>query len=141
MERIVDSVIQALENSGLHAARGYSGKQLPILDSPMVSVSLADVRFSPLCADNLISQNAATTATGLLATANLLLEVYDDYRNGDRACVQTASAAACICSSLYDTFTCNQIQMSCVHYEPDFDCFLCSIKIPVSFFVAACSPS
>lgn len=141
MERIVSSVIDALEEAGLHAIRGYSGNRLPILDSPMVSVSLADIRYTPLCADSLISQNAAATAIGLAATANLLLEVYDDYRHGDLACVQAASTAACVCSAMHDLFTCGQILLSCVHYEPDYDCFLCSVKVPISLYVAACNPS
>ncbi|MBQ3216603.1 MAG: hypothetical protein IJB35_02170 [Oscillospiraceae bacterium] len=140
MERIVNSVTHALEDAGLHVVRGYSGRQLPVLDSPIVSVSLADIHYTPLCADGLISQDAATKAIGLYATANLLLEVYDDYRHGDLACVQTASSAACICSAMHDIFTCGHILLSCVHYEPDYDCFLCSVKIPISLYVAACNP-
>ncbi len=136
MERIVSTVMQRLTAAGIHTIRGYDGSRLPILDAPMAAVSIADATYRPISADSVITENAYYVACGLRAEAKLLIEVYDDYRHGDQACVETAIQAASICASLSETFTCGEIQLGCVHYEPDYDCFCCSISVPVGVFIA-----
>lgn len=136
MERIVSTVIEQLTAAGIHTIRGYDGSQLPILDSPMAAVSIADAVYRPISADSVITENAYYIASGLRAEAKLLIEVYDDFRHGDQACVEAATLAASICGSLSGEFTCGKIQIGCVHYEPDYDCFCCSVSVPVGVFIA-----
>ena len=136
MERIINTVLQALEDHGIHAIRGYSGNELPTLKNPLCAVSMADAVYTPICADNIITETVAQRSTGLLAEAKLLLECYDDYRHGDQACVETAIRAAGICSSLTDSFTCGEMELGYVHYEEDYDCFCCNVKIPVRVLIA-----
>lgn len=136
MERIVSRIISELEAQGLHAIRGYDGSLLPILDAPMVAVSIADVRYFPLCAGSYISEDESSCTSGLRVEAQFLLDVYDDYRHGDRACVEAATLAASVCSALSGDFTCGNIQLGCVHYVEDYDCFRCSLSVPVHVFIA-----
>ena len=136
MERIVSTVIEALQQGGLDAIRGYSGNDLPILDRPLCAVSMAEAVYFPLCADNIITETLTSRSTGLSAESMLLIDVYDDYRHGDGPCVSTAILASSICSSLTDSFTCGKIQLGCVHYHADYDCFCCNIKIPIRVFLA-----
>ena len=136
MERIITTVLQALQEGGIDAIRGYSGNELPTLKKPLCAVSMSDAVYSPLCADNVITESLVKRSAGLLADAKLLIECYDDYRHGDKACVETAIKAASICSSLTDSFTCGKIQLGYVHYEEDYDCFCCNVKIPVRVLIA-----
>lgn len=136
MERIVNTVLQELDTAGVRAIRGYDGSQLPVLNAPLAAVSIADAVYFPVCADSLISENILYRSTGLRAEATLLIQIYDDYRHGDQACVETAIQAASICSSLTGSFTCGKIQLSCVHYEADYDCFCCNVRIPVRVYIA-----
>lgn len=136
MERIVSTVIQKLQDAGLNAIRGYDGSQLPILNAPLCAVSIADAAYHPLCADSVITEDSLFRSAGLLAETNLLIEIYDNYRHGDQACVEAAIQAASVCSSLSGDFTCSKIQLGCVHYKADYDCFCCTVKIPVRVYIA-----
>ena len=136
MERIINTVIEELKSGGLDAIRGYDGSELPILARPLCAVSMADAVYFPLCADNIITKNLSSCSTGLMAESILLIDVYDDYRHGDGPCVSAAILAASICSSLTSTFTCGKIQLGCVHYHADYDCFCCNIRIPIRVFLA-----
>lgn len=136
MERIVTLVIDSLNAAGLHAVHGYHGQELPLLDSPMVAVSLADTCAYPLCADGVIVQDAQQTMSGLRLSAELLLEVYNDYRKGGPPCSETAIAACNICSSLSEDFTCGTIRIGSLSYEADYDCFCCKAYLPVEVYMA-----
>ena len=136
MERIISTVIAALQDEGLNAIRGYDGSELPILEEPLCAVSMADAVYFPLCADSVITESASFRTTGLMAESVLLIDLYDDYRHGDSPCVSAAILAASICSRLHDSFTCGKIQLGCVHYKADYDCFCCNIKIPIRVYMA-----
>lgn len=135
MERIISTVIGELKKAGLDAIQGYDGNDLPILNKPLCAVSMAEAVYFPLCADNVLTETYVSCSTGLLAESMLLIDVYDDYRHGDGPCVSAATLAASVCSSLTSSFTCGRIQLGCVHFQADYDCFCCNIKIPIRVFL------
>lgn len=136
MEQIVSAALELLTSAGIHAIHGFDGRDFPVLDAPMVAVSMENVTYRPICAGNLLGQRAGRRALGFLAEGTMLLEVYDDFRHGVQSCTEVAAQAAGLCTELPEVSIRDGIQVAQVRYEPDYDCFCCKVSANVRVIAA-----
>lgn len=127
MVDIKPTIYQLLTNAGLHCLTEFPMKNLPRLQSPMVTVGGKGVELRPIAiGDYLGADTDQNVCTGFLAATTVVLDVYSPYKSGGTACYETMQAAVQVLLAGGTGQTLRKVRMDNIRFDPDADCYRCS---------------
>lgn len=126
MVDIKPRIYQLLNNAGLHCMTEYPQKNLPRLQSPMVTVGVKAVELGPAAIGSYLGKNADQKAcNGFRASTTVLLDVYSPYKSGGTACSETAQNAVRVLLAGGVGQTLREVRLDNVRFDADTDCYRC----------------
>lgn len=126
---LVAHLVSAIEASGLPCAAAFSLRTLPLLDAPLVIVGESMLLSPVVFNDALGMAPGSVTVLCHQAEHTVLLDIYVPYRSGGYAVGAVIDELLLTLEGIPNSYRLQSIQVGQVYYEPESDCFRCTLTV------------
>ena len=133
MDRIIRQLISLLNGAGLHCVKAFPQKRLPRLQSPMISVGLSEFKRVPAAIDSFVGTDLLEKSCfGWRETFSTRLNLYFPYAQGGEDSPAYIDRVLTVLAGGLSNLSVERMSVSPLTYDPDADCFRCTVTAVLS---------
>lgn len=134
MEQLIEAMVKALNEAGLHAVAAMPGQVMPLLKSSMVAVDIAKANCRGAGLYHYLGIYQDQELYGRQLDATLQLDVYVPENSGGKGAREAMTQVINVLLAGVEALSMGEISIGNCEYNADCDCFTGKILVPVSAY-------